>query len=375
THVEVHHHLHGGSRRDDAAADRARADRAQSGTRARAPELRVAARHVGAAERAGHSRPRGRRARPGNVRSGTAPRGVGWADRHRDPALGSLPGAIADPGAHRSEEDGLGPLGGPPEMTRWPSRPPGQAESHRPPKAETMTFHRSQTARWVSLLVCSALVALAIGAPSAVEAQTAQSLLFNGSTASVTFGKAYGLQATSFTVEGWFKRTGTGTFTNTGTGGWGSILPLITKGRGEAETPASLNMNYFLGLRSDGRLAADFEEPSGPNHPIGGNVTTIANGTWYHAAVTYDATTRRYALYLNGAIENDTTLGVGIVPASTSIQHAGLGTAMTSTGVAAGFFQGNIDEPRIWNVARTQAEIQAGMNVEIQAAAGLIGHW
>ena len=34
---------------------------------------------------------------------------------------------------------------------------------------------------------------------------------------------------------------------------------------------------------------------------------------------------------------------------------------MTSTGVAAGFFQGTLDEVRIWNVARSAADIQATM--------------
>ena len=48
-------------------------------------------------------------------------------------------------------------------------------------------------------------------------------------------------------------------------------------------------------------------------------------------------------------------------PRSDSIQHAGIGTAMTSTGVAAGFFQGTLDEVRIWNVARSAADIQATM--------------
>jgi len=48
---------------------------------------------------------------------------------------------------------------------------------------------------------------------------------------------------------------------------------------------------------------------------------------------------------------------------------------MTSAGSAAGFFQGRIDEVRIWNVARTDAEISGNMDQEITSATGLIGRW
>ena len=35
----------------------------------------------------------------------------------------------------------------------------------------------------------------------------------------------------------------------TGTGGLTNVFPVITKGMGEGESPANLNMNYFMGIR------------------------------------------------------------------------------------------------------------------------------
>src|SRR5439155_15572045 len=196
-------------------------------------------------------------------------------------------------------------------------------------------------------------------------------LRFDGSTNRVTFGPAPGLNAATFTIETWFKREGTGTTVSTGTGGLVAI-PLLTKGMAQADG-SNVDANYFLGINGSTRvLAADFEDmATGLNHPVLG-VTPICDNIWYHAAATYDATTWR--LYLNGVLE--TTLVVGsFTPRSDSIQHAGLGAAFTATGTSCGGFQGILDEPRIWNIARSASAIQAGMTGPITSAAGLIGRW
>ncbi len=52
-----------------------------------------------------------------------------------------------------------------------------------------------------------------------------------------------------------------------------------------------------------------------------------------------------------------------------------IGSALTTAGVAAGFFQGQIDEARIWNTARSLSQIQVTKNNEIGATAGLLGLW
>jgi hypothetical protein len=79
-------------------------------------------------------------------------------------------------------------------------------------------------------------------------------------------------------------------------------------------------------------------------------------------------------LYLDGC--EDARLVVGRPPASATTQHASIGSALTSTGAAAGFFDGAIDEVRVWGAARTPAQIRAGMLAAATGAEpGLLGRW
>jgi hypothetical protein len=106
-----------------------------------------------------------------------------------------------------------------------------------------------------------------------VAMQANNALRFDGTNDYVTFGTAAGLSSATFTLETWFRRDGAGVGTSTGTGGLASAIPLISKGRGEAEG-SNVDMNYFLGINSTTNvLVADFEEGAagaspGLNHPI-----------------------------------------------------------------------------------------------------------
>jgi len=89
-------------------------------------------------------------------------------------------------------------------------------------------------------------------------------------------GAAPGLNASpNFTVETWFNWTGGGAAVNTGTGGVNALIPLVTKGGPENDTPANVNANYILGIMSGGvaagRLVADFDR-SGARTIPGGSV-------------------------------------------------------------------------------------------------------
>ena len=72
----------------------------------------------------------------------------------------------------------------------------------------------------------------------------------------------------------------------------------------------------------------------------------------------------------------DRTLPIGaFTPEATSIQHAALGTAMNSSGAAAGFFQGRLDEARVWNLARSDSEIATARDLQLTSGTGLIARW
>ncbi len=191
-------------------------------------------------------------------------------------------------------------------------------------------------------------------------------------------GAAPTLGAGEFTLEAWIKRTGVGAETTTSGGTGGGLqhaIPIVTKGRGEADGD-NRDMNYFLGIdAASNKLAADFEEgtggtgPVGQNHSFIGN-TVITDDVWHHVAATYDGT---WTLYLDGV--EDGTLSVNEPPRANSIQHAAIGSALNSTGAAAGFFDGVIDEVRIWDVARTGSEILGSRDAELVSGPGLIARW
>ena len=201
---------------------------------------------------------------------------------------------------------------------------------------------------------------------------------FGGTNAFVTLGPAPGLGASRFTIETWFRRDGAGVATNTGSGGVIAI-PLVTKGMADVDDVNNRDMNYFLGIRqSDNVLVADFEDTAtAGNHVVAGTTAIAAGPAWRHAAVTYDGTTWR--LYLDGQLERELVIGA-FTPRFDSIQHAALGTALNSTGGVGsqpqGFFNGVLDEARIWNYARSAAQIDRGRSIEISVPTpGLLGRW
>jgi hypothetical protein len=83
-------------------------------------------------------------------------------------------------------------------------------------------------------------------------------------------------------------------------------------------------------------------------------------------AATYDG--RTWRLYLDGKLDRELALSAARAPIADSIQRTALGSALSSSGTAAGFFRGRIDEARIWKLARSAAQIKQGMTQELTGA-------
>lgn len=199
-------------------------------------------------------------------------------------------------------------------------------------------------------------------------------LSLDGVSQYVTFGSALKLGSPTFTVETWFNWTGGGVAANTGTGG-ALAIPLVSKLASEQDGDAR-DGNYFLGIRpTDGVLVADLEEGAGgtvpgKNHPVFGS-TSVTSNVWHHAAVTYNGS--NWVLLLDG--NQESTVAVGQPPRFDSIQHAALGSTLNSTGTPQGYFAGLLDEVRLWNYARSSAQVASNRYAQIASAPGLLGRW
>lgn len=102
---------------------------------------------------------------------------------------------------------------------------------------------------------------------------------------------------------------------------------------------------------------------SGSSHDAG----TFPVGVWTHWAVTADGTVQRH--YINGTLVNEFP-GTGPLTASTDPLRIGSDVSWERAPRAA------LDEFRLWNVARTEAQIQSTMNQAIKSArSGLVAVW
>jgi len=163
-------------------------------------------------------------------------------------------------------------------------------------------------------------------------------LSFNGTNASVTVPDSNSLDLTTgMTLEGWVRPTVSNDWQT-----------LIVK-----ERPSELV--YGLYSSTDANRPQSQVTIGGSARLLNGTATVPA-GAWTHVAATYDGTTQR--LYVNGT-QVSTLAASGTIQTSTSPMRIGGNT------VWAEWFNGLIDEVRVYNRALSATEIQADMTTAI----------
>ncbi|MBX4196131.1 metallophosphoesterase [Candidatus Pacearchaeota archaeon] len=166
---------------------------------------------------------------------------------------------------------------------------------------------------------------------------------------------------TEYTIMGWFNMTSNGTTANTGTGG-AFLIPLVTKGMAEAELN-SQDFPYFVGIRGDYKLTADYENITNSVNHLAIGSTTLNFSTWYHFAAKKNSS--GLYIYLNGALEGS-NLSATSAPTFSSTSRIGIGVAYLSTGTANGAFNGLLDEIAIYNTSLSDSQIMNHYNLSLQ---------
>ena len=112
----------------------------------------------------------------------------------------------------------------------------------------------------------------------------------------------------------------------------------------------------------DGSLRVVFDNLT-DGGPVLTSTTTLVPGLWYHICGTYDAPSGDLQLIINGVLEDSATSGVPWVGRSVWIKKSG-----TS--------EGYYDDERLWNFARTPAQVLADYQAPLAGTeSGLIGYW
>jgi hypothetical protein len=123
-------------------------------------------------------------------------------------------------------------------------------------------------------------------------------------------------------------------------------------------------------ILNDGRLYFEVFLPDGSSRSIFGS-TELDDGDWHHVAATYDGS-QFFFVYVDGLPDGKEDVGPITIAVSSNPLVIGGG----NDGGGDLPFEGHIDEPRVWNVARTSPEIADGRFACFTGfETGLVGHW
>ncbi|MBS1647217.1 MAG: T9SS type A sorting domain-containing protein [Bacteroidetes bacterium] len=191
------------------------------------------------------------------------------------------------------------------------------------------------------------LTALAFTCLSSM-AQTKAALNFNGTNnyvPTVSTGTLSFTESDNYTLEAWINPSG-----------FNGLAGIISKYQNWGSNGYTLRLSGtapYTGINFDGYQTAP---------------GVLTAGTWYHIAAVNNGGTR--TLYVNGVLVSLSNIGhVAVQANSDSLM---LGVDYKTSGR---YFKGTIDEVRIWNVARSQSQVQTDMCSTTSSVPGLLVYY
>ena len=176
-----------------------------------------------------------------------------------------------------------------------------------------------------------------------------------------------------------------------GTGGNGGVGQTGTNGKGGTGSVGRIHIDYltsYTGTTSptidatqDNNLVTNTTyqlrlhvSSTGSNEEILSKNVSVTTSSWQHVAVSWKASTSTATFFLN-AISQGTSVG-SLTAIHDNASTFQIGMSKNGAGSAANFYNGLIDEVRLWNVEKTADDLLYGLNTQIATnSTGLAGYW
>ena len=134
-------------------------------------------------------------------------------------------------------------------------------------------------------------------------------------------------------------------------------------------TAAMPPQNFAFALSING----DFASPENATGWYDGR-QRLEFGRWYHVAFIYNG--ELASAYVDGLLTASYTAVGSVDPRETTLRIGARSKDLFSVHTSSVLLHGQIDEVRIWNIARTQEQIQTTMNTTLTGnEEGLVGYW
>ena len=191
---------------------------------------------------------------------------------------------------------------------------------------------------------------------------TALDLDGNGSYVEIFDSKSINNILDQVTVSAWIKCTG---FPD-------GSSPIISKT--DERDPEFKNRSYFLNLRADGSIRFAVSPKGESDVKLYSPTNVIKLNTWTHIAGVIDAKNDIIKFFIDGIeVSNRDFMGVKSIYNSKLPLRIGWTQEEVPTHASV---KGLIDEVRVWNIARTEADIRSDMHTQLNGdEPGLVGYW